>query len=663
MNISNLTSRKRMRGFLFIFILAFTFLIIRLAYLQLIDNDKLVMESYEQQTRDRVINSKRGTIYDCTGKKLAVSASVETVTVEPKNIAKQDKEKISQGLSKILELDYETVNKKVSKNTSIETIAKKIEKEKADELRQWLQKENITKGVNIDEDSKRYYPYNKLASNIIGFCGSDNQGLEGLEKTLDEYLKGKSGRIIATKDATGKELPATSEKYVDPEAGYDVVLTIDQTIQSITEKYLDQAVKENDCKDGGAIVVMDPRTGDILAMASSNGYDLNSPFEPNKEEVKAVWDTLDQKEKNEALQKMWRNPAVADTYEPGSTFKIITTSIALEEGLTQTDREGEFNCSGSIQAAKGVSIKCWRFPRTHGSQSLRKGLMNSCNPVFITLGKRIGVTTFYKYLRNFGFFDKTGVNLTGDTKGIFFDENKVGDVELATLAFGQRFQITPLQLANAACAIANGGNLMKPRIVKEIRNSNGDIVEEVKPEVYRRVISEQTSKDVLSMMTSVVDEGTGKNARVQGYQIGGKTGTAEVGVKTNKYTASFLGIAPTSSPRLVILVCLFDPKGVDGHQGGGIAAPVAGKIMTEVLKYLEIPQDFTYTEEEKENVVVPEIRNLTLKEAKQKLTALNLKLEVSSLSEEYDEENSVVLEQIPKPGVTILSDGVVTVNI
>ena len=404
---------------------------------------------------------------------------------------------------------------------------------------------------------------------------------------------------------------------------------------------------------------MRPKNGDILAMATSNSYNLNAPSEPNTEELKAKWDSLNSSEKNNALQQMYRNKAVADTYEPGSTFKVFVSAMGLEEGVVTTDKDGDFNCSGLINVS-GSKIRCWRYPRSHGSQSLRNALMNSCNPAFIALGQRIGTDNFYKYLEAFGFTQKTGVELIGDTKGIFLKQNKVKTVELATYSFGQRFQVTPLQMANAACAIANGGVLMKPRIVKEIKDSMGNTVQTIEPVEYRRVVSEETSKGVLSMMSSVVnDNGTGKNAKLDEYKVGGKTGTSEVGVNTNKYTASFLGIAPIDNPEIVVLVTLFDPQGENGHGGGAIAAPVAKNVMSETLKYLEIKEDYTYTEKNAiQNVIVPEVRELTIEEAIKKIEDLGLKCE-SDVS--GDKSTTKVVDQVPKPGVSIPSNGVVKI--
>jgi len=522
----------------------------------------------EQQSLGRKISPKRGTIYDATGKEiLAASATVEAVTVNPTNIAKEDKEKVARALSDILEVEYEKVLKRVNKHSSIETIAKKVEKDKSNRLREWMQENNITSGINIDEDMKRYYPHNNLAAQIIGFCGADNQGLDGIEAKYDSQLKGSYGKISKLTDAKGKDIKNEGEAYTEAKDGNDLILTIDATIQGIAEKYLEEACIDNVCTDGGNIVIMNPQNGDILALASYPSYNLNQPYEPNTEELKNAWETMEQEEKTKALQQAWRNKAIADTYEPGSTFKLITASAALEEGITTTDKEGEFCCTGGIEIA-GVRIKCWRYYRPHGSESLRQALMNSCNPIFIGLGQKIGVNKYYEYLRKFGLLEKTKVDLPGEANSIFLKESKVGPVELATISFGQRFEVTPIQMVTAVSTIANGGIHVQPRVVKAIVDSETGERTEIEPVKKERVIQEKTSQDVLSMMKSVVVEGTGKNAQVKGYSIGGKTGTSEDGVNTNKYVTSFMGVAPVEDPQLVILVVLYNPTGEGGHHLG-----------------------------------------------------------------------------------------------
>ena len=569
MNEIKLTSKKKMRNTLFISFLIIICLIVRIGYIQLIQGKELSELAYEQQTLDRKINPKRGTIYDATGTNiLAVSSTVETVTVNPTNIANEDKEKVAIALSNIFELDYETVLKKLKKRSSIETIVKKEEKEKTDELRKWMEENNITSGINIDEDTKRYYPYNDLASQIIGFCGSDNQGLDGIEAKYEEELKGKQGAIQKHTDAKGGEIGEEGENYISAIDGNDLVLTIDFTIQSIVEKYLEEACIDNECTDGGSVVVMNPQNGDILAMANYPTYNLNEPYEPYTDELKETWDLLEQQEKTTKLQAVWRNKAIADTYEPGSVFKLITASAAIEEGIvTDIDKEGQFSCTGGIEVA-GVRIKCWRYYRPHGSESLRQGLMNSCNPVFIGLGQQLGVTKYYEYLEKFKLLQRTGIDLPGEAGSIFLAKEKAGPVELATISFGQRFEITPIQLATAVSSIANGGTSVSPRVVKQIINSQTKEVTDIPVKTNGTVISKETSEKVLSMMESVVSEGTGKNAKVAGYRIGGKTGTSEDGVNTNKYVTSFCGVAPIDNPQVVVLVTLYNPTGEGGHQGG-----------------------------------------------------------------------------------------------
>ena len=581
-----LSNKKKMVKAMFISFLILIFLIGRLAFLQFFDGNRLQVLAYEQQVQQRAINAKRGTIYDSTGKyELAVSSTVSSITVNPTNISKEDKEKVSKALAEIFELDYEKVLKKVSKRSSIETIVKKVEEEKADKLREWMIANNIEKGINIDEDTKRYYPYSNLASQFIGFCGSDNQGLDGIEAKYNEILAGKNGAIYRATDATGEKIGADGENYTAPIDGKGIKLSIDMTIQSIVEKHLAEACIDNKCTDGGNIVAMNPKTGDILAMATYPSYNLNEPYTINNEELKQNWENIEQKEKTKALQGMWRNKAISDTYEPGSVFKLITASASLEEGITDTDNNGEFCCTGGITVG-GARIKCWRYYRPHGSESLRQGLMNSCNPVFIGLGQKLGVNTYYSYLNKFGLLSKTGINLPGEANSIFVKQEKCGPVELATISFGQRFEITPIQLVTAISSIVNGGNLLTPRVVKSVIDTKTGEEQEIPVNTRATSISKETSEKVLSMMESVVAEGTGKNAKVEGYRVGGKTGTSEDGVNTGKYVTSFCGVAPIEDPQIVCLVTLYNPTGEGGHQGGGVAAPVGGQVLREVLPYL-----------------------------------------------------------------------------
>ena len=651
MIITKLSTKKKMRNALFISFLILICLIVRLGYIQLFQGKELSELAYQQQTLDRSINPKRGTIYDATGKNvLAISSTVETVTVNPGNIEKENKEKVAKKLSEIFDLDYDTVLKKVSKRSSIETIVKKVDKEKTDELRVWMKENNITQGINIDEDTKRYYPYNTVASQIIGFCGSDNQGLDGIEAKYEDELKGTKGAIQRHTDAKGGEIGEEGENYVPAIDGNDLVLTIDLTIQSIVEKYLEEACIDNECTDGGNIVIMNPQNGDILAMATYPAYNLNEPY---TDELKQTWDSLSQEEKTKNLQAVWRNKAIADTYEPGSVFKLITASAAIEEGLvTDIDKEGQFCCTGGIEVA-GVRIKCWRYYRPHGSESLRLALMNSCNPVFIGLGQQMGVTKYYEYLEKFKLLQRTGIDLPGEAGSIFLAKEKAGPVELATISFGQRFEITPIQLITAVSSIANGGTSVSPRVVKQIINSETKEITDIPVKTNGTVISKETSEKVLSMMESVVSEGTGKNARVAGYRIGGKTGTSEDGVNTNKYVTSFCGVAPIDNPQAVVLVTLYNPTGEGGHQGGGVAAPVGGQIFSEILPYLEVNQGNQDEIEVVEQVETPDIIGKTLEEAEKILKENGLEPVIQDEREELDKENVIVKDQIPKAGIMI----------
>ena len=657
--VSEINRKKRMKNMILISFFIFTVILGKIAYLQFAKGQELQSMAYLQQTLDRSVNPKRGTIYDATGKNiLAISSTVETVTVNSVNIASNDKEKVAEALANIFELDYEKVLKKVKKHSSIETIVKKVDKDKTDELRSWMEANNITNGINIDEDTKRYYPYNNLASQVIGFTGSDNQGLDGIEAIYENELKGEKGKIVKMTDARGGDIEKEGENYVEPVDGMDLILGIDATIQGIAEKYLKEACIDNKTTDGGNIIIMDPKTGDILAMAGYPNYNLNEPYKPSTDEMKEVWDSLSDSDKTKQMQAMWRNKAVTDTYEPGSTFKLYTASAALEEGIAKPDEKGAFNCTGSIEVA-GVRIKCWRHYRPHGSQSLREALMNSCNPVFIGLGEKIGVKTYYEYLRKFGFLKKTGIDLPGEASSIFLKEEKVGPVELATIAFGQRFEITPIQMITGVATIANGGTHVKPRIVKAKVNSKTGERIEIPIEKEENVISKETANKVLIMMNTVVDVGTGKNAQVKGYSIGGKTGTSEDGVNTNKYVTSFVGVAPIEDPQIVLLVTLYNPTGEGGHQGGGVAAPIGGQLFSEILPYIDAKKN--EAAESEEIVEVPNIEGITIEEARKILKDSGLDINIEK-DESLNEKETIIKEQLPKKGIKLKAGSKVIIS-
>ena len=525
-----------------------------------------------------------------------------------------------------------------------------------------MEDNKISVGINIDEDTKRYYPYNTVASNVIGFCGSDNQGLSGVESKWDSILTGTPGKIVSSKGSNQEEIPNAEETYISAENGSDLTLTIDLNIQTIIEKYLKQAVEDNDCKKGGNVIVMNPKNGDILGMACYPDYNLNSPYTPNAT-LAETYDSLSSEEKSESLYKMWANKSVAETYEPGSVFKVITASVALEENITTTDKSNDFYCKGyeefeDSSASQPLKISCWRA-NPHGVQSLRQALCNSCNPAFMQLGKRIGAPTLYKYYEAFGLFDSTNSGLYGEQSSIFQKLDKVGPVELATMSFGQRLNVTPLQMATAIACVANDGVLMKPRIVKQVTNTDSGSVSEIPVTQVRQVISKETAQEVKSMMESVVTIGTGKHAAVSGYSIGGKTGTSEpVYNKTEEgYVASYVAISPVEDTQVVLLLTLYDPP-KSNHQGGQLAGPVVSQMLSEILPYLGIPSNENSSNNSSSDnlIVVPDVRNKTVSEAEKilKNSGFSTKTYVNG-----DANNTLVVDQTPKPGVSLSKNSVV----
>ena len=660
----NLIYTTKLRNVFIIILLIFVILLGRIGYLQFVEGAYLTELAYQQQTINQILSPKRGNIYDSTGKALAISAQVDTITINPTKIkgdteeeTKTLKETIAKGLSDIFALDYNETLEKVNSESQVETIIKKVEQDKVDQLKNWMDANDISVGINIDEDSKRYYPYGDLASSVIGFCGSDNQGLSGIESKWDSVLTGTPGKIVSSQDSSQKEIPNAEETYISAENGSDISLTIDLNIQSILEKYLEQAVEKYECEDGGNVIVMNPQTGDILGMACYPDYDLNSPYTPNSTLAK-TYDSLSAEEKNEALYKMWSNKSVAESYEPGSTFKIITASSALEEGITTTDKAGDFYCSGSQEVEDRI-INCWRNYNPHGSQTLRQALCNSCNPAFIQLGQRITAPTLYKYYQAFGLFESTNSGLYGEQSSIFHDLDKIGPVELATYSFGQRFQITPLQMITAICCVANDGVLMKPNIIKSITNTDTNAVTETQPTEVRQVISKTTAEQVKSMMESVVLEGTGKNVQVSGYSIGGKSGTSEP-TEANKddgYVSSFVAISPIEDTQVVILLTLYDPQNKEyGYQGGSVAAPTVSQMLSEILPYLGVPSDVTDNANNENLITVPDIRNKTITEAKKVLTDAGFKCQSYSSG---DENSILVADQNPKPGSQLSANSII----
>ena len=645
------------------FILLFALLLGRVGWLQFVDGDWLREKEYSQSTSSTLISAKRGTIYDATGKALAVSVEVDTISVNPSYIkakgkdGKTDEEateelkrNMANIMAEIFELDSEEVYKKLTSTNSVETIASKVETDKVEKLREWI-KENDATGINIDEDVKRYYPYDNLASNVIGFCGSNNQGLDGIELSYDDVLKGTSGKLTTAIDVTRDAIPDKNEEYIAPENGSNIYLTIDSNIQTIAEKYLKQAVEENNCERGGNVIIMDPSNGDILAMATYPDYNLNDPYTPNAWYSEG-FDELSEQEQTNTLYSMWRNRAVLDTYEPGSTFKVITASIGLEENKVETDTPGDFYCSGYEEVADR-RIKC-TATAGHGSQTLRNALENSCNPAMIQLSQRIGVDTFYKYLDAFGLFDKTGIDLPSEGVSSFWEKESVGPVELATMSFGQRFTITPLQLVTAVSAIANEGKMVVPHVVDKIENPDTGTITNVETQEVRQVISKETANKMKDMMKSVVEDGGGKYAQVKGYTIGGKTGTSEPDPNhlENGYVASFVAIAPVDNTELVVLLTLYAPR-TSNYYGGSIAAPAVSQILAEVLPYLDIPSNETSTSSTQDLISTPDVTNKTVAEAQKKLQEAGLEYSTNLSADD------IVTEQVPPKGTQLTNGGIV----
>lgn len=670
-NVVSINSQKqfiiKLKRMLIVFgfiLLIFVILLGRVAWLQFVDGEELKRREYSQSTSSTLISAKRGTIYDSTGKALAISVDVDTISVNPEYIkakgkdGKTDEEatnelknKMADKMSEIFELDREEVYKKLTSSNSVETIVSKVETDKVSELETWLEENNAKAGVNIDADVKRYYPYNNLASNVIGFCGSNNQGLDGIELSYDDVLKGTSGRLTTAIDVTREAIPDQNEEYIAPENGSNIYLTIDSNIQTIAEKYLKQAVEENKCTRGGNVIIMDPSDGSILAMATYPDYNLNDPYTPNEWYSKG-WDELSQQDQTNKLYSMWRNRAVLDTYEPGSTFKTITASIGLEENVVETDTQGDFFCSGYEMVADR-KINCSKSAG-HGSQSLRNALENSCNPALIQLGQRIGVSTFYKYLKAFGFFDKTGVDLPSEGTSSFWAEENVGPVELATMSFGQRFTITPLQLITAVSSIANDGVLVTPHVVKQIENPETGTITKVETKEVRQVISEDTADKMKSIMQSVVEEGGGSYAQVKGYTIGGKTGTSEPNPDKPEegYVASFIAIAPVENVKVVCLLTLYDPQ-ASNHFGGSIAAPAVSQILSEVLPYLDIPSNDSNSSTTTQTINTPDVVNKTVVEAQKILQSAGLEYSTNASADD------IVKEQVPPKGTALTEGGIV----
>lgn len=591
---------------LLILVLGFGAAVLRLTYLTTIQSSELQESAVDLQLADTTVSAKRGTIYDANGNVLAESASVWQVVMSPVNF-KNDKQRqaAAKGLSEIFDLEYNDVLDDTKQQSHYVVVKRRIEsdeREKVLELIDTLKKDYSCSGViQLLDDYKRYYPKNSLASSVIGFTGSDDQGLEGIEYEYDSYLSGTPGRIITAQNARGTDMPFRYEQNVESEDGNNVYLTIDETIQSICEKYMQKGVEDNNVLNKGVCIAMDVNTGAILAMVTTDGYDLNNPYELSAKDKKKIKSTPKKKQaeaESAALSNMWRNKAVADTYMPGSVFKMCVASAALEENLV--NEKTSFTCTGSI-LVEGETIHCSNIAG-HGTQNFVEAISNSCNPAFVQIGQMLGASKFRQYYQGFGFSDKTGIDLPGEAEDSFWKEGKMGGVDLAVASFGQNFSITPIQMITACAAVSNGGYVVQPHVVSKITDSKGNVIKTVDKKVKRQVISDDTSKKMNEYLEYNTERQGAAAGYISGYKVAGKTGTSEKkGVTkvessfSEDYISSFCGYAPADDPQIAMLVFFDTPDG-DAYYGSQVSSPVFINIMSEVLPYLDVKT--SYTDEE-----------------------------------------------------------------
>lgn len=591
---------------LLILVLGFGAAVLRLTYLTTVQSSELQESAVDLQLADTTVSAKRGTIYDANGNVLAESASVWQVVMSPVNF-KNDKQRqaAAKGLSEIFDLEYNDVLDDTKQQSHYVVVKRRIEsdeREKVLQLIDTLKKDYSCSGViQLLDDYKRYYPKNSLASSVIGFTGSDDQGLEGIEYEYDSYLSGTPGRIITAQNARGTDMPFRYEQNVESEDGNNVYLTIDETIQSICEKYMQKGVEDNNVLNKGVCIAMDVNTGAILAMVTTDGYDLNNPYELSAKDKKKIKSTAKSKQaeaESAALSNMWRNKAVADTYMPGSVFKMCIASAALEENLVND--KTSFTCTGSIEV-EGETIHCSNISG-HGTQSFVEAISNSCNPAFVQIGQMLGASKFRQYYQGFGFSDKTGIDLPGEAEDSFWKEGKMGGVDLAVASFGQNFSITPIQMITACAAVSNGGYVVQPHVVSKITDSKGNVIKTVDKKVKRQVISDDTSKKMNEYLEYNTERQGAAAGYISGYKVAGKTGTSEKkGVTkvessfSEDYISSFCGYAPADDPQIAMLVFFDTPDG-DAYYGSQVSSPVFINIMSEVLPYLDVKT--SYTDEE-----------------------------------------------------------------
>ena len=638
---------------------------------QIVRGEEMRTAAMDQSLRSTALPAMRGTIYDATGTKvLAQSASVWTVVLEPAFIAKDEDTRrlISSGLAPILELDEEELYQKTGKQDSYyEVIKRKVETETRDAVNQFLVDNHIDSGIRLIDDYKRYYPYGRVASNILGFTGMDGNGLEGLELYYDDELSGTPGRMVSARNGWNLDMPFEKEQMVPAENGNDLVLTIDETVQSILKKYLAEGIEKYQVKNGAVAIMMDVKTGGVIGLSTSPDYDPNDPFTVLDErmllEIEALPDDEQDEAYSAALNRQWRNKAVADTYIPGSVFKMCVGSMGLEEGVIE--EASQWTCTGGMHF-EGMKddISCWKSGG-HGTTTFREGLCNSCNPWFMHVGDLLGAQTFAKYREAFGFTEKTGIDLPGESYSIYHSVDALGPVELACEAFGQNFTITPVQMITACCAVANGGYLVRPHVVDRIVDQEGNIVKTADTTYRRQVISEKTASTITDILRQNAESGTADGGYVAGYRVCGKTGTSEKVNKHNEdptkhmeYIASYCGFAPAEDPQYALLVFFDEPGGDDVENsaftgGNKVAGPIFSKIMEEVLPYLGVDAQYTEEEYEQLDLVSPSVTGKTLEEAYDLLE--NMGLSYSIIGSE--EEGTTITAQIPESGANVPKGG------
>ena len=656
--------------------LGFGAVVVSLFRWQILRGEEMSTAALDQSLTSTTLNAMRGTIYDATGKVLAQSASVWTVVLEPAYFANYDdpeatRQKVASGLASILDMDETEVYEKTQGNSYFVYLKRKVETSVRDEINQFLEDNDISSGVRLIEDYKRYYPYGTVASTVLGFTGTDGQGLDGVELQYDTELRGTSGRLISSRNALGTDMPFEYEQYVEAQDGNNLVLTIDETVQSVLEKYLAEGVDQFNVKNGAVAIMMDVDTGAILGLATTPSYDPNDPFTIYDENLQAQIDALPEDEQdaafNEAQLKQWRNKAVSDTYYPGSVFKMCTYAMGLEEGVVT--EQTTYTCTGSVLVdGWDDPIHCWRHSG-HGLETFRDGLCNSCNPYTIYIGQLLGGETFAKYREAFGFTESTGIDLPGEAVTLFHSVTDLINTpsDLAVESFGQNFSITPLHMITAAAAIANGGNLVTPHVMDRVVDQDGNIVETADTSTRRQVISQETCDAIIDILQQNAESGSASGGYVAGYRVCGKTGTSEKVDKWNEdrtqdmeYIASYCGFAPAEDPKYALLV-FFDEPDDDtngGYNGGNaVAGPYFAKMMEELLPYLGV--EAQYNEEEYANLdtMAPTVTGMTLEQAYAELEEAGLSYSV--VGDESDPAAITVTEQVPAGGSAVPKEGTV----